>query len=450
MIRRLLLTSILFSFGLVAWSQTSLEGKITDAVTGDAVIFANVVLFKNGVLITGTQTDLDGNYVFSSIDPGTYDVEVSYTGYPSQRQTGVVVLAGKAIKLDFKMDAGLMLDIIVVTEYKVPLIEQDNTTTGGVKTAEQIRNLPTKNINAIAATTAGLSSIDGGDINIRGSRANATNYIVDGIRVNSRQAPPQSEIEQLQVITGGIEARYGDVTGGLISLTTKGPSSAFTGSFEVESSELTDPYGYNLFSGNISGPILKNKTTNNTILGFRVAGQYGKRDDADPRAFGGYFATEEAIARLATQPLTYVNGTPVPLAERLEASDVELLKSRPNTGSERFDITGKLDFRLSNAIDMTIGGNYYDDTRNFIPDNNGTFRGWGLLNWQNNPYRDRNGYYINARFRHRIGNSPADATATATASLIRNISYTLQYGFEKSFLKKAMHNTGITCSTTDM
>jgi|SRR5688500_15540656 len=238
MIRRLLLTSILFSFGLIAWSQTSLEGKVSDASSGEAIILGNVILFRNGNMIVNVQTDLDGNYVFSSIDPGTYDVEAHYTGYPPQRQTGVVVFAGKSNRLDFKMDPGLRLDEVEVIAYKVPLIEQDNTTTGGIKTAEQIRNLPTKNINAIAATTAGLSSIDGGGINIRGSRDNATNYYVDGVRVDARQAPPQSEIEQLQVITGGIESKYGDVTGGLISLTTKGPSSEFTGSFDLNLQNL--------------------------------------------------------------------------------------------------------------------------------------------------------------------------------------------------------------------
>ena len=86
MIRRLLLISIFSSIGLAAWSQSSLEGKVTDASNGDALIFANVVLFKNGVLVTGVQSDLDGNYVFSSVDPGTYDVEASYTGFPTQRQ----------------------------------------------------------------------------------------------------------------------------------------------------------------------------------------------------------------------------------------------------------------------------------------------------------------------------------------------------------------------------
>ncbi|MDQ3017339.1 MAG: TonB-dependent receptor, partial [Bacteroidota bacterium] len=435
MIRRLLLTSIISAFGLAAWSQTSLEGKLTDAASGDAIIFANVILFKNGVQLTGTQSDLDGNYVFSNIDPGTFDVKVVYTGYPEQTTTGVVVLGGKSNRLNFKMDAGIQLTEAIVTAYKVPLIEQDNTTQGGIKTAEQIRNLPVKSINAIAATTAGLSSIDGGAINVRGSRSNATNYYVDGVRVVNAGLIPQSEIEQLQVITGGIEARYGDVTGGLVSLTSKGPSAKLSGSLEIESSELTDPYGYNLFSGNLSGPILKNKSNNQTILGFRLAGQYRKRGDTDPQAFGAYRATEAAIARLSENPLVYENGTPILLGERLQASDVELVKSRPNQGDERVDITGKLDFRVNNDMDFTVSGNYYNNTRNFEPGGRG-YEDWGLLNWQNNPYANDNGYVMNARFRHRIGSAPADPTATTAASAIRNISYTIQYGFEKQFYEE--------------
>src|SRR6187401_2296900 len=336
MIRRLLLISILTTIGFSAWSQTSLEGKVLDAASGEALIFANVVLFKNGNLITGAQTDLDGNYVFSSLDPGTYDVEASYTGYPTTRQTNVVLYASQSVRLDFKLELGIALQDVVVVDYKVPLIEQDNTTQGGIKTAEQIRNLPTKNINAIAATTAGLSSIDGGDINVRGSRSNATDYYIDGIRVNGALIP-QSEIEQLQVITGGIEARYGDVTGGLVSLTTKGPSAQLSGGIEIETSELTDPYGYNLFSGNLSGPLIQDKETHQSILGFRLSAQYRQRGDPDPQAYGGYRATEEAIGHLDSFPLQYDNNVPVVLAERLVEGDVELMEARPNVMDERID-----------------------------------------------------------------------------------------------------------------
>jgi A-macroglobulin complement component/TonB-dependent receptor-like protein/MG2 domain-containing protein/alpha-2-macroglobulin family protein/A-macroglobulin receptor len=106
---------------------------------------------------------------------------------------------------------GIELSSVVVTGYKVPLIEQDNTTQGGTLTSDQIRNLPTKNISSLAAVTAGLSQQDEGDaITVKGSRANATDYYIDGIRVSgSGMLIPASEIDQIQVITGGIEAKYG-------------------------------------------------------------------------------------------------------------------------------------------------------------------------------------------------------------------------------------------------
>ena len=211
----------LFLIGIQATSQTTLEGKVTDGETGEAILFGTVALYKNDVLTEGGETDLDGNYFFSGVEPGTYDLEVSYVGYTTERQVGVVINAGRTNRLDFKLTTGVLVDEVVITSYKVPLIEIDNTSSGGTVTAEKIRTLPTKNINALAATTAGLSSVDDGAINVRGSRSNATDYYIDGIRVSSSSLIPESEIEQLQVITGGLPAEFGDVTGGVISITSR-------------------------------------------------------------------------------------------------------------------------------------------------------------------------------------------------------------------------------------
>jgi hypothetical protein len=120
------------------------------------------------------------------------------------------------------------------------------------------------------------------------------------------------------------------------------------------------------------------------------------------------------------------------LAERLEGGDVELKKARPNVMDERIDLTGKLDFKLNDAIDMTVGGTYYNANNHFSPN-----REWNLLNWQNNPYTKRDSYTFNARFRHRIGGTPSSSPdANNAESLIRNISYTIQYGYEKSFYEE--------------
>ncbi len=181
--------------GAAAFLQASLYGKATDAETGEPILFASVALYRNGVLLAGTETDFDGNYTFSNIDPGEYDVEVSYLGYEKQQIGGVQVLAGQANQLDIELSStGVVLEEIVVTEYKVPLVEQDHTTSGAVITSDKIRNLPTRNLRMLSGATSGIAgrkSGKGGEetITMRSTRSDATVYYIDGVRVESGRMP---------------------------------------------------------------------------------------------------------------------------------------------------------------------------------------------------------------------------------------------------------------------
>ncbi len=436
MTRILLLSLSFLMFSVLAVAQTAIYGKVTDEETAEDLIYANIVLEKNGVFAAGGSTDFEGNYSIP-VDPGTYNVKISYTGYPDRLITDVIVKAGQSTKLDIALAQGINIETVVVTGYKVPLIEQDNTTQGGTLTSEQIRNLPTKNISALAATTAGLSQADeGGDITVRGSRADATDYYIDGIRVRgSASLIPQSEIDQLQVITGGIEAQYGDVTGGIISITTKGPSAKFGGSLELETSEYLDDYGYQLGSFNLSGPILKKKSTGESILGFRVAAQYRYNKDDDPPATDTYVAKDEVLAELAENPVTIVGGSRIAAAEFLTNDDVEIMDFQPNEESTRIDITGKLDARLSKAIDVTFTGSYSYSENQFTPGTGFGNNSWQLLNSANNPIDYNTRYRGNFRFRHRLGGAGVatdeSGEAAKKASVIQNAQYTLQFGYEK-------------------
>ena len=125
----ILLTCILIS--IQTFAQTSLTGKVTDAETGEPILFGTVTLYKDGSLLIGTDTNIDGFYNFPNINPGTYDVEVSYVGYATERLVGIVVYGGQANKADIRLGTGVVdLDEVVVVEYKVPLISQDMTTSG--------------------------------------------------------------------------------------------------------------------------------------------------------------------------------------------------------------------------------------------------------------------------------------------------------------------------------
>lgn len=188
--------SILFilmaTFGLLSNSSTephgSLQGTVTDASDGSPILFGFISLTQNGKVIAGSETDFDGKYRIPKIKAGTYDVEMSYVGYQPSKISDVVIQSGAITTVDIKLKAGVIVDEVVITGYKVPLIEFDNTSSGNTITAEEIRNLPTKNLNGISAVQAGQHTP--GSVTVRGSRSNATVYYMDGVRVNPHQPYP--------------------------------------------------------------------------------------------------------------------------------------------------------------------------------------------------------------------------------------------------------------------
>lgn len=420
----ILLTFLLCIFSFSAYAQTVLQGQVKDA--DGEVIGAGVFLFKNDVQVKAAQTDFDGNYIFTNIDAGTYVLEVKYLGAKTQRIEGVVVTDNSTTKVNVDMVAeGSLLDEVVVTAYKVPLISFDQTSSVKTVTAEAIANSPIKSVQGLASTSAGLSSDSDGNISIRGMRSNATNYYVDGIRVTSAGLLPAAEIEQLQVITGGLAAKYGDVTGGVISLISKGPSERFSGGFEAETSQFLDAYGFNFLNGNISGPLYKKN--GKSIVGFRFNAQYVSQLDDRPSAVGVYRMPAEIIADLEETPNFLIDGVSFPRAELLNETHLSSpLKTRPNEDRFDLDLNGKIDVRLSENIDISLSGIYGTDRNRFTPGG-----GWGLLNWTHNPYTYGNNYRVNGRWRHKLGKQGLpEEEVDNSATLLRNASYIIQVGVE--------------------
>jgi len=199
-------TTLFFSLFLAftsSFGQTSLEGQVKDAATGDPILFGSVALYKSDILISSVETDLDGNYFIMDIDPGTYDVEASYIGYTTQIQKGVIIKAGRINRLDVAISEGVLLDAVEIVEYHVSLIEIDRTTSGATVTAEAIRSLPTKSVREMAASTMGISSSSDGGISMRSTRSDATVYYVDGVRVSGAEMAREEELPLSGQMTAG-------------------------------------------------------------------------------------------------------------------------------------------------------------------------------------------------------------------------------------------------------
>ncbi len=435
MLRNLLFTiGFVLATSLLVFSQTgsgTLKGKIVDKKTKEPISFANIVVEVGGVQVGGSTSDFDGNFQIKPIPPGRVDLKASFVGYKPFMYKGVIIMPDKITFQDLELETSTTtLQEIEVVEYKVPLISKDQTTSGGTVTSEEISKMANKSATAVATTVGGVTTdANGGISSMRGARTSGTVYYIDGMRVTGSQALPQSAIEQVEVILGGTPAAYGDATGGIINVTTKGPSKEFSGGIDLQTSQYLDAFGYNRLGLNFTGPLVSKKdTTRGTktpIMGFFIAGDLIYQKDGAPAAFANYKVTDDVLEQLKVSPLRLYgqNNSVFYNTEFLTYNQMEKTKSTLNSTGTTINVSGKLDFRVTPTINISIGGTFaWYDSRNFAFGNS-------LMNWQNNSHSNGYTWRVNGRFTQRF------PTAQDSKSFVKNIYYSLGGDFTRSFAK---------------
>jgi len=197
-----------------------IRGTVIDKITGEQMIGATVTYNSDGSL-KGALTDEKGQYILKPLATGSYDLTFSFVTYEPVTIKGILVSSEKATYIDVELVADNELPPIVI-KYVPPMIDKGATPTMTVLDPNQIKNSPDRNIVNMVSTTAGVYQEDqGGALNIRGSRSNSTQFVVDGIKMMGGFSLPNSAIAEITVMTGGIPAMFGDATGGIVLITTK-------------------------------------------------------------------------------------------------------------------------------------------------------------------------------------------------------------------------------------
>lgn len=432
----LLLLAAVLTFSVASFAQLgtgTIKGIVMDGDLGETVPFANVVLELNGNQVTGTVTDIDGNFTFKSISPGKYDIVISFVGYQTIKIEGIEVNADRITILEEKqttISAGQALEEVQVIGYKVPLIKKDGGSETTV-TAEEIQKMPGRTATSVAVTTAGVYSQDGEVGSIRGSRSEATDTYIDGVKVRGSAALPQSALEQVTVVTGGLPAQYGDATGGVISITTKGPSRTYFGSAELTSSQYLDAFGYNLGAFSLSGPLIMVKdkadtTKKKPLFGFFVSGEASYVKDPSPSAIGAYKVNDDLLGYLEENPIRpsgLLTGGSFANSEFVHTSDLVHTKYRNNVARQGLNIAGKLDLNTSSNTNLTFGGSIDLNKSRIYSYSN------ALFNYDNNGEIVNNDWRVFGRFTQRFNSTPPKEGEKAP--VITNAYYSIQADFTK-------------------
>jgi len=164
---------------------SAITGRVFESGSGEALPFSNVGIYRGKELIGATTTDFNGMYTIKPVPPGNYSIQVSYVGFQTKKIANVQLNNNAMALQDFALNPGVELQAVAIVEYKRPLFEKDQTTSGSTTTREEIERMAVRSVADIGKTTGnGVFSRDNySGINVRGNRSGGSVTFIDGVKV---------------------------------------------------------------------------------------------------------------------------------------------------------------------------------------------------------------------------------------------------------------------------
>ena len=225
-----------------------------------------------------------GSYLARSLPIGECSVKVEANGFKAVTRNGIQLTASQVARVDFVLDVGSVSDSVTVSAELSPV----NTSTATLESmidSKRLANLPMSGRNTIgftalspAVTRTSLvtnASRSQNSVNVNGNRSYSTNISLDGNtmyyahRGAALVEPPPDAVEEIKVITSGVNAEYGRGSA-VVSMITKSGTNEFHGSLydyfrnddmDARSffSRAVPKLRYNQFGGSVGGPIVHNR-----------------------------------------------------------------------------------------------------------------------------------------------------------------------------------------------
>ncbi|MDP4115930.1 MAG: TonB-dependent receptor, partial [Bacteroidota bacterium] len=256
---------------LNAQTTGKLAGRIVDE-KGEPLIGANVKIVGTSL---GASTDIDGYYKILNIRAGVYHISVSYVGYQAKEISNIKISSDQTTKQDIALSSGTIVGETITIVATRPIVETNQTSSVSSISEDEINKLPIQDLNEIVNLQAGV--IDG---HFRGGRIGEVQYQVDGVTVNnpydnsSTLQLDKSIIQEVQVISGTFDAKYGQAMSGVVNAVLKSGSDKFQysgdiymgGFFTTDKSRYPDnnkykPLSVQNYQLTLSGPTGLPKTT---------------------------------------------------------------------------------------------------------------------------------------------------------------------------------------------
>jgi len=284
----LLLSTLLFQSLEMVWAGTTgkIAGIIKDKDTGERLPGVTVMIMGTTL---GAAANERGEYFILNVLPGAYRLKASLIGYTPVEIENVQVSIDLTTTIDFELiPQPVEVGGITVTAER-PIFEPDLTSTAHIITSVDVIHRPVINTDGVVYRTPGVVFDPiGGPINqgnvgtaignegdritdtanpgitLRGGRPQEVVYMVDGLSITdpilSGQATNLNHftISEVQLITSGFNAEYGNAMSGIINYVTQEGGPKFSGRYQYSTDAiLGDDYdlGTNEHFLTLGGPV---------------------------------------------------------------------------------------------------------------------------------------------------------------------------------------------------
>jgi len=267
--------------GSTAYAQIAadLRGRVLDA-SGAAVANAQVELTQSSTNIHQTTTSSSsGDYLFTHLNPGSYRLDVTASGFKRLSRTGVTAIVGQTVSADLILIVGGDQQTVTV-DSDAPLLQAatSNIQTNIAGPTVVAMPLNTRIFVQLSTLAPGVALPPGTLLpRINGGRPRTNEYLYDGISALQPEPgqvaffPILDDIHEFTIEANNVPAEFGRFNGGVVNIATRSGSNAIHGSlFEFFRNESLNARNYfasptarkpeyrrNLYGATLGAPILR-------------------------------------------------------------------------------------------------------------------------------------------------------------------------------------------------
>jgi len=239
----------LITVNVFAGMTGKIAGKVSDQASDEPLPGANVIIYARFEYdrdvpldpIIGTATDINGDFIMINIAPGLYTLKAQMLGYEEYVVKDVFVSIDRTTHVNFPMSTTVLegREVVVVADRE--MIRKDVANSMKTISAKDLAATPKKSFADMLTVQSGIEQ-DAYGVTIRGGTEKEVSYIVDGVSMaDNRTNRPYTNInteliEELQLITGGFSAEYGQARSGVVNIVSKRSKAGYHGSINLRDS----------------------------------------------------------------------------------------------------------------------------------------------------------------------------------------------------------------------